>query len=1247
LEANSSPVYWFVYNDPNTVTPWDDADEGYAYQYDKGTGEFEELNVDFFLRYVFLLPITGAFQDYNLRVNGTLVDDDGVWESTDLFSSDPVVLNVTANWLLKFNVTCESFHVRNGILTTEFYVHADFDNSTWYVKSNYTYPSELSNASTRFYVPSDWQLVNASNIISRVGNLIMVNSTNPWALNFNGTNYVSSIVHPANITINNEIEFSTQWNTAVTVSNGNLTMAIYNTTNEKIYEETKNVTEGGNFTWTPQNVEKGEYKVAVLFYNGTEIGYRISTFQVLYTMKVEVEPLDEYYFVGKNVTIRVRCIDNITRENITDANVQATWTKGTVPFTYNSTSRWYEGIFDTSGLKAGKYNVSIQVTKEYYVKTVKNVTLNLIYPTEVQPKTKIYKINYTDSINLTIQYTYSNGTPIRDANVYTDEFTFSFNGTTYIYEYKPQEIGNFTFIVHCEKPLHQSQNATIKIEVYVASTEVKCSWTEIEIEYLEETQLNIRYESNGKGVANATCTVTYTLVNGTLRTQIYQTNESGYVALNISSKIFADNIEKNNVTGQHIINIKLQKYGYESQEVNVTVTIIPLSTTLKIRINGENVTFYIVEYPSPINISLIFQDEHGNPVNNATIKECIIEMINGSKKTIPLIEKGNGLYTVILSPDEFNPYPQPKSVIGNRTINLKLSKCGYKEKETTITINIIPGETNIEVLYPENIEAGSLFAILVNYTDKEGETLSYFNGALKLDNTTITTFNETQIPLNLTTYVGTYNITITVTHLNYKNQTWKGIITIYGKIKATCIPEHFEEYENETITIRFYIEDLYRKTPIENCNITLKLNEHEWFMIWSSQNSSFTLNLMGIEPGNYIITVSIKASNYVPENIQIPLHVLPKTYVILTVNVPKEVTAGETLLISGTLTTENGTPVAMATIKIILEVTYENGTTKEYKYETVTNLKGEFTHTFQTTKEMTNITITIIYEGTREKAATTGNYNITVKSPTIFTKLLHSWWAFALAVSVASAFTGTHKYISKRKQKAKIEQEKLVREYELILELDSLESLLVVEKESGLCLFEYPFKGTTINSDLVAGFIQAIRSFYVEIGGMGEGEVGEIYYEMPEPKVLTFHSGKHTYAILIAPGKLLPEVKESLRNFLDKFEEEFKGLLEKGNTNITIYSLAKEYIKECFPQQLLTKYTVPQKLPKTRGIKRKILRTAKKLAEEQGPFTMAQLLTEVAKKEKIDPLKALKALKELINQKIIQPIQEKPENKLQ
>ncbi|MHA1722741.1 MAG: carboxypeptidase-like regulatory domain-containing protein, partial [Candidatus Baldrarchaeia archaeon] len=382
-----------------------------------------------------------------------------------------------------------------------------------------------------------------------------------------------------------------------------------------------------------------------------------------------------------------------------------------------------------------------------------------------------------------------------------------------------------------------------------------------------------------------------------------------------------------------------------------------------------------------------------------------------------------------------------------------------------------------------------------------------------------------------------------------------GNITIYGKMKISYQPQILEQYENETITIYFNITDTFRKTPIENCNIILTINNHTWFITWSHQNYSCTLNLTGIEPGNHTINVVIKAPYYFPQTLEIPLHILRKTCVILTVNVPQEVTVNSIILISGTLTTESGEPIAMATIKVKIQVIYRNETEKQFEYETVTNTKGEFSCSIPTNNEISEVHITVVYEGTIDKTSAYSTHNITVKpfNPPLKSLLLH--WLTTIILTMPFIFMGAFGYISKRKQKTKIEQEKLLREYELILELDSLETLLVVDKKSGRCLFEYNFKKIPTDPNIISGFVQAVRGFYAELGGIGEGEVGEIYYEMPEPKVLTFHSGKYIYPILIAPGKLLPEVKECLRNFLDKFEEEFKGLLEKGNTNITIYSL--------------------------------------------------------------------------------------------
>ncbi len=684
----------------------------------------------------------------------------------------------------------------------------------------------------------------------------------------------------------------------------------------------------------------------------------------------------------------------------------------------------------------------------------------------------------------------------------------------------------------------------------------------------------------------------------------------GIYAANLTTKGYS--------SGNHSLTVYAQKTGYEDAILSFNITFV-YSTNVSM----PNETI-IGNYETPLTITIYYTDINGTHLENATVIGYI-----GTSKYI--FEYNGTAYINITTFHELGTY--------NMTI--QCSKESYEPKEINITIRIMPKKTNLDVLCPKEIEAGQQFTISINYTDQWGNPITHFNGTIYLNESVLTIFsNSSTIYFNITQYVGNYSISIMVNCPNHETKTWKGYLTIYGKMKITYQPQVLKQYENETITIHFNIIDSFRNTPLENCSITLTVNNHKWLATFNYQNYSCTLNLTGLQPGNYSINVVIEAPYYLPQTLEIPLYILPKTRTILTVNVPQEVTAGNTILISGTLTTENKDPIGMATIKIIVLVTYKNGTKKQFEYETVTNTKGEFSYTIPTNNEMSKIQITVVYEGMTDKTSAHTTYNITIKPSISTSKSLLPRWLTTIILITSIIFIGTFGYISKRKHKIKTENKKLLREYELILELNSLESLLVVDKESGRCIFEYSFKKTPTDPNIVAGFVQAVRGFYSEIGGTGEGEIGEIYYETPEPKVLTFHSGKYAYSILIAPGKLLPEIKESLRNFLDKFEDKFEKNLKTNTFEISIFDKAKNIVKESFPKHIFTKYEVTEIPPRIRGIKRKILKVAKEITEIEGSFTIAKLLTEVTKKEKINPLKTLKTLKILINQKIIHPTEE-------
>ncbi|OYT30428.1 MAG: hypothetical protein B6U95_00380 [Thermofilum sp. ex4484_82] len=1101
-------VWWLTYYDPELGgTPTDGVDEGYAYRYQSGT--FVNEDVDYFLQYVYLSPLIRSFQDYELKVNRTLVSEDRTWNSTNMITNDPIFLNITSSWPITFNVTCESSHVKKELLYTSCLVDANHDNVTWYVNSTYTFPSEFSNCNTSFYIPSDWILQNSTNnIITVQENLITVSMSTSWILIFQGINYIESIDHPANVTINNEIEFLTQWNTTVTVSNGNLTIAIYNTSNVKIYEETKNVTQGTNFTWTPINVEKGEYKVAMLFYNGTEVGYRTSKFQVLYTMKIEVEPLDEYYLTGENITIRVRCIDNVTGENITDVNVYATWIKGTVQFKYNESNGWYEGVFNTSELVAGIYNISIYVSKEYYEKTNVNITLNLIYPTKVLPEIQTYEGYYLTPINLTIRYTHLNGTIITDANIYTDNFTFSFNGTTYFYEFLPEKIGTFRFKVYCEKPLHQSQEAYIIIEVHALRTEIEYSWNEKQIEYPEEAQLYVRYESNGTGIPNATCIVTYTLVNGSLTSLTYYTNESGHIVLNISPNLFTDDIESNNVTGQHVINIYISKYGYESQELNVTLTILSKTAEAKVYVPLE------INIDEPLRIEVTF----------------------------------NYSYTFI-----------PKL---NQTLVTNFTKTDY---------------SNGTIIY-------SFYA--------EG------HGIQELE------------------------ITIVPENPNIRSIKKKFSVTIYGKL-VILMPTILSEYENETLTFQITILDYRTKKPVKS-NVSIYVDDIWIRDIVTTAKVNTSISLIGFETGEHILKVEATSLFYREAEKIAQLTILPKIPTMITTEVPSEVFTEENVIIEISLTDINGTAIPDKKLILTLKFTYLNGTTKEWSKTLVTNSEGKAFYSFKS-QTTGNLTVIAYFNGSREYLPSQSEEEtvkiLTRVSPApLWSKLVTYTRQYVEEITIIVAVFLLLLFFFIRRRRF---TRHILNEINNLASISNIEEILIVEKNSGLPIRDFKiFSREERSPELIAGFIQAVQTFYVELSGK-TGYLDEISYGEPEPRVLTCSVGKYVYTIAISTEKL--KNKEIIREITRRFEEMYKDNLRNWGGDLSSFKGAEKIIYSVFGKENLAIYK-PININKT---PKALIKLIKKISFQNNLFFIPRLVKELEKLPRSEKIKLYKQLLKL------------------
>ncbi|HME52483.1 MAG TPA: fibronectin type III domain-containing protein [Candidatus Lokiarchaeia archaeon] len=127
-----------------------------------------------------------------------------------------------------------------------------------------------------------------------------------------------------------------------------------------------------------------------------------------------------------------------------------------------------------------------------------------------------------------------------------------------------------------------------------------------------------------------------------------------------------------------------------------------------------------------------------------------------------------------------------------------------------------------------------------------------------------------------------------------------------------------------------------------------------------------------------------------------------------------------------------------------------------------------------------------------------------------------------------------------------------------------LKHFFVFHAKTGVCLFYQPFIETTIDPQLITGFISAISTF------------GETFDKEAELKILEYKSFKILleetvvckYALLFS-GDVNDELNELLKGFIGEFESRFKKSLTDFNGNVSMFNLASEIVSNVF------KLTVP------------------------------------------------------------------------
>ncbi|HUX99023.1 MAG TPA: winged helix-turn-helix transcriptional regulator [Candidatus Deferrimicrobium sp.] len=120
--------------------------------------------------------------------------------------------------------------------------------------------------------------------------------------------------------------------------------------------------------------------------------------------------------------------------------------------------------------------------------------------------------------------------------------------------------------------------------------------------------------------------------------------------------------------------------------------------------------------------------------------------------------------------------------------------------------------------------------------------------------------------------------------------------------------------------------------------------------------------------------------------------------------------------------------------------------------------------------------------------------------------------------------------------------------------------LMVIDKNSGVTIFEYNFTASTMEPDLISGFLTAIRCFGTEIVDE-ETAITKLAYKNFE--IILDEVEKITVA-LILKGQPRENVTKGLKQFVLEFESQYKEELINWHGNVNLFKDTVDLVKKIF-----------------------------------------------------------------------------------
>lgn len=221
--------------------------------------------------------------------------------------------------------------------------------------------------------------------------------------------------------------------------------------------------------------------------------------------------------------------------------------------------------------------------------------------------------------------------------------------------------------------------------------------------------------------------------------------------------------------------------------------------------------------------------------------------------------------------------------------------------------------------------------------------------------------------------------------------------------------------------------------------------------------------------------------------------------------------------------------------------------------------------------------------------------------------------------------------------------------WQKFLDVLNIKYILLMAKESGLALIDYPISGAGVNTELLTGFIQANIAFSessnTSNGNANHGNNHQFYEFQYKSFNILLKNGQFIRICLVLDNKASDSLKILVTDFLSKYESRYRNKIgahiRKG---IMHFEDTIDYITDTFNVKLvfpmiLTHTLLPDELDliQKNPIQKAIMDFAKLLLDSKSFFFIINLIDEVQKIVRIDANKILYEVYQLIEKKIIIP----------